>query len=300
MRAVVFRTFGGPEVLEVTETPLPEPGAGQIRIKVAAAALNPADLSLRAGRFGSRGLGTDLERLGLGLDVAGVVDGLADGISGPEVGTAVIAMVAGVREFKAYAEYVVVDAAAVAVAPGSVDLVHAATLPVNALTADQALASVAAQPGDRILITGAAGGVGGYAVQLARHAGLHVVAHARPGDAALLRELGAREAVSDLDGLTFDAAFDAAGLGDAVFASVRDDGAYVTTRPDLLPDTQRGIRVSAVQAAPDGSRLAQLAALVDQGVLTPRVAKTYPLAEAATAHAHFAEGGVRGRLVLVP
>ncbi|MFF3256088.1 NADP-dependent oxidoreductase [Actinacidiphila glaucinigra] len=300
MRAVVFRTFGGPEVLEVAETPLPEPGAGQIRIKVAAAALNPADLSLRAGRFGSRGLGTDLERLGLGLDVAGVVDGLADGISSPEVGTAVIAMVAGVREFKAYAEYVVVDAAAVAVAPGSVDLVHAATLPVGALTADEALTLVAAQPGDRILITGAAGGVGGYAVQLARHAGLHVVAHSHPGDAALLRELGAHEAVSDLDGPTFDAAFDAAGLGDAVFASVRDNGAYVTTRPDLLPDTQRGVRVSAVQAAPDGPRLAQLAALVDQGVLTPRVAMTYPLAEAAKAHAHFAEGGVRGRLVLVP
>ncbi|MFF3256091.1 NADP-dependent oxidoreductase [Actinacidiphila glaucinigra] len=299
MRAVVFRNIGGPEVLEVIEAPVPEPDAGQVRIKVAAATVNAADVSLRAGKLAIEGI-TDRGQLGLGWDVAGTVDALGAGVSGPAKGTAVIGMVTGFFEVGAQADYAVVDAEGVAVAPDSVGLVHAATIPVNAQTADQALALVAARPGDRILITGAAGGVGGYAVQLARHAGLHVVAHARPGDAALLRELGAHEAVSDLDGLRVDAAFDAAPLGDAAISTVRDSGTYVTSRADLMPEAQRGIRLGEPDTKNDGARLAQLVKLVDQGVLTTRVAKTYPLTEVAKAHADFARGGVRGRLVLIP
>ncbi|MEU6340120.1 NADP-dependent oxidoreductase [Streptomyces sp. NPDC046977] len=299
MRAVVIRGFGGPEVLEVVEAPLPEPGPGQVRIRVAAAGLNPADLAIRAGLFGPRELGPG-EFLGLGWDVAGTVDALGAGVPGLAEGAAVVGLVSGSGRLKAHAEYVVLDAEAVAAAPSSVDLVHAATLPVTAHTADQALGLLGARPGDRLLVTGAAGAVGGFAVQLAHHAGLRVVALARGGDAPLLRELGADEAVSSLDGVRVDAALDAAALGGPALAAVRDGGAYVTTRPDAVPAAGHGIRVAAVQVRPDGARLAELAALVDRGVLTTRVADTYPLEEAAKAHARLAEGGLRGRLVLVP
>ncbi|MFJ5213595.1 NADP-dependent oxidoreductase [Streptomyces sp. NPDC088354] len=300
MRAVVIRRFGGPEVLEVIEAPLPEPGPGQVRVRVAAAGLNPADLAARAGLFGPAELAPG-EFLGLGWDVAGTVDALGSGVSGPAEGTAVVGLVSGSgRRFKAHAEYVVVDADAVAAAPSSVGLVHAATLPVNAPTADQALGLLGARPGDRLLVTGAAGAVGGFAVQLAHHAGLRVVALARADDEPLLRELGADEAVASLDGVRADAALDAAVLGSPVLAAVRDGGAYVTARPGAVPAAERGIRVAAVQVRPDGARLAELVALADRGVLTTRVADTYPLADAAKAHARLAEGGLRGRLVLVP
>jgi NADPH:quinone reductase-like Zn-dependent oxidoreductase len=300
MRAVVIREFGGPEVLELVEAPLPEPGPGQLRVRVAAAGVNPADLATRAGLLGRRELG-DGEQLGLGWDVAGTVDAVGTGVRGVAEGTAVVGLVSGFdRRLKGHAEYVVLDAGDVAAAPSSLDLVHAATVPLNALTADQALGLLAARPGDRLLITGAAGAVGGFAVQLARHAGLRVVALARPADAPLLRELGAEEAVSSLGGVRVDAALDAAVLGGPALAAVRDGGAYVSARPDAVPDAERGIRVAAVQTHPDGPRLAELAALVDRGVLTTRVADTYPLAEAAKAHIRLAEGGVRGRLVLVP
>ncbi|MEU4090985.1 NADP-dependent oxidoreductase [Streptomyces sp. NPDC026673] len=300
MRAVVIREFGGPEVLEVVETPLPEPGPGEVRVRVAAAGLNPADLAVRAGLLGAGAL-VPGAFLGLGWDVAGTVDALGAGVSGFTTGTAVVGSAGGFgRRIKAHAEYVVLDADAVAAAPSSVDPVHAATLPTNALTADQALGLLGARPGDRVLVTGAAGAVGGYAVQLARHAGLRVIALARPADAPLLRELGADEAVSSLDRVRADAVLDAAGLGAPALAAVPDGGGYVTVRPDAVPAAERGIRVAAVQVRPDGVRLAELVALLDRGVLTTRVADTYPLAEAAKAHARLAEGGVRGRLMLVP
>ncbi|MET9873948.1 NADP-dependent oxidoreductase [Actinacidiphila glaucinigra] len=300
MHAVVIREFGGPEVLEVAEVPLPEPGPGQVRVRVAAAGVNPADLAVRAGLLGASAL-VPGGFLGLGWDVAGTVDAVGAGVSGLAPGTAVVGAVGGFgQRTKAHAEYVVLEADAVAAAPSSVDPVHAATLPTNALTADQALGLLAVRPGDRLLVTGAAGAVGGYAVQLARHAGLRVVALARPADAPLLRELGAEEAVSSPDGVRADAALDAAALGAPALAAVRDGGAYVTARPDAVPAAERGIRVAGVQVQPDGERLAELVALLDRGVLTTRVADTYPLAEAAKAHARLAEGGLRGRLVLVP
>ncbi|GHE11874.1 NADP-dependent oxidoreductase [Streptomyces alanosinicus] len=296
MRAAVVRTFGGPEAVEIVEVPVPEAGARQVRIKVAAGALNPVDAAVRAGVFG--GAGKDL---GLGWDVAGTVD--AAGVAAAwNVGDAVVALAPGLADpLGSHAEYVVVDAGAVAVAPASVDAVHSGTLPLNGLTALQALDLLDLRPGGKLLVTGAAGAVGGFAVQLAAHRGIEVVGHARAGDEELVRSLGAARFTSDgVAPGSVDAVLDAAVLGAPALEWVRDGGAFVAVRDGVLPEAARGVRMENVWVRADGAQLAELVRLVDEGVLTLRVAQAYGLDEAAKAHARLAEGGARGRLVLVP
>ncbi|MFE0524322.1 NADP-dependent oxidoreductase [Streptomyces sp. NPDC058954] len=296
MRAAVVRHFGGPEAVEVVETERPEPGARQVRIKVAAATLNPVDAGVRDGFFGGAG-----KQIGFGWDVAGTVD--ATGVATAwSVGDQVVALDPGmVRPVGTHAEYVVVDTDAVAKAPATVDAVHAATLPLNALTAAQALDLLELTEGQSLLVTGAAGAVGGFAVQLAADRGISVTAQARAADEELVRSLGAAHFTSGPVGAgTVDAVLDAAVLGEAALEWIRDGGAYVGVRPGGEPASVRGVRTTSVAVRPDGARLAGLAALVDQGVLTLRVAETFSLEDAPKAHARLAEGGVRGRLVLVP
>ncbi|WP_326786248.1 NADP-dependent oxidoreductase [Streptomyces sp. NBC_00151] len=296
MRAAVVSSFGGPEAVEIVEVALPEPGARQVRIKVAAAGVNPVDAGVRAGVFGGAG-----KRLGLGWDVAGVVEAVGVA-SGWNVGDEVVALAYGTaKTLGTHADLVVVDADAVAAAPRSVDVVHAASLPLNALTAAQALDRLGLEPGQNLLITGAAGAVGGYAVQLAARLGVSVTALAREGDEELVRSLGADRFVSDgVAPRSVDAVLDAAILGADALDWVRDGGAFMGVIPGAHPASVRGVRTSAVEVAADGARLAELVALVDEGALTTRVAGTYALDEAVKAHARLAEGGLRGRLVLVP
>ncbi|WP_405870369.1 NADP-dependent oxidoreductase [Streptomyces sp. NBC_00005] len=296
MRAAVVTTFGGPEAVEVVEAELPEPAARQVRIKVAAATLNPVDAGVRQGVFGGAG-----KRIGLGWDVAGTVD--ATGVATAwSVGDEVVALDPGmVRPLGTHAEYVVVETDAVAKAPATVDAVHAATLPLNALAAVQALDLLELSQGQSLLISGAAGAVGGFAVQLAAHRGISVTALARETDEELVRSLGAAHFASGgVQPGGFDAVLDTAFLGETALEWVRDGGAYIGVIPQAAPASVRGVRTGAVEVSADGARLAELAALVDEGVLTLRVAETYALDEAAKAHARLAEGGVRGRLVLVP
>ncbi|MCD7444499.1 NADP-dependent oxidoreductase [Streptomyces lincolnensis] len=299
MRAVVVTAFGGPEVVEVVETAVPEPGAGQVRIKVAASALNPVDAGVRQGVFGGAG-----ERLGLGWDIAGTVDAVGDEVEGPwGAGDAVVALAVGpVKALGAHAEYVVVDSGAVAAAPRTVDMVHAATLPLNALAAEQALELLELAPGQSLLVTGASGAVGGFAIQLAARRGVSVTGLARAWDEEFVRSLGAADFMSGGlgEGRRFDAVLDAAVLGEAALEGVRDGGVYVGAIPGAYPASVRGVRTTAIGVIADGERLAELVRLVDEGVLTLRVAETYALDEASKAHARLAEGGVRGRLVLVP
>ncbi|WP_328495724.1 NADP-dependent oxidoreductase [Streptomyces sp. NBC_00414] len=298
MRVAVVTDFGGPEVVRVVETAVPEPGAGQVRIKVAAAALNPVDAGVRAGVFG----GSD-GPIGLGWDVAGTVDSVGtEGAAAWKAGDEVVALHHGaVKPLGTHAEYVVVDADAVAAAPASVDAVHAATVPLNALTAAQALDLLDLRPGGQLLVTGAAGAVGGYAVQLAAHRGMAVTGLARAADEEFVRSLGADRFVSGPVGAgSVEAVLDAAVLGGAALEWVRDGGTYVGVIPGAAPEAVRGVRVGVVEVAADGGRLAELVGLVDSGVLGARVAGTYALGEAGVAHARLAGGGVRGRLVLVP
>lgn len=296
MRAAVVKTFGGPEAVQIVEAEVPEPGARQVRIKVAAAALNPVDAGVRGGFFGGAG-----KQIGFGWDVAGTVD--ATGVATAwSVGDEVVALDPGmVRPLGTHAEYVVVDTDAVAKAPAGVDAVHASTLPLNGLTAEQALGLLELTEGQSLLVTGAAGAVGGFAIELAARRGVSVTALARQDDEELVRSLGAAHFASGtVEAGAFDAVLDAANLGEAALEWVRDGGAYVGVRPGGHPESVRGVRTTAVAVTADGARLAELAALVEEGALTLRVAETYALDDAAKAHARLEEGGVRGRLVLVP
>lgn len=307
MRAAVVRKVGGPEAVEVLEVPLPEPGPFQVRIKVAAAALNPADAAVWAGVFGTL---EGMEHAGLGLDAAGTIDAVGLGVL-LEVGTPVIAFDSGaLRPTKAQAEYLVVPLNAVAVAPEGMDLTLAATIPLNAMTAAQALDHLPLRPRDTLLVTGAGGAVGGYAVELARTRGVRVVAQGRPEDEEFLRGHGATWFVSREEELSeavrrfvpegVDGVLDAAALGEPALAAVRDGGIFVSVRVDVLPQPRRGVVVRHTSASPEVARLAYLSALAEVGLLTPRVGRIYPLAEAAEAHAQLTRGGLRGRIVLVP
>ncbi|MFE3448791.1 NADP-dependent oxidoreductase [Nonomuraea sp. NPDC059194] len=297
MRAAIVRTFGGPDAVEIAQVPLPEPGRGQVRIRVAAATLNPVDAGVRAGVFGGDGT-----PLGLGWDVAGTIDAVGEDVTDRVVGEQVVGLAYGPRKpLGTHADHVVLDAAAVAAAPRSADPVHAATLPLNALAAAQALDLLALEPGNSVLVTGAAGALGGYAVQLAHLRGLKVAALADAADEELVRSFGAHEFVPrTARPAPVDGVLDAAVIGAPALEFVRDGGAYAGVIPGLEPEGVRSIRTGAIEVSPDGARLAELVELVDQGQLTLRVARTYPLEQAAQAHARLAEGGLRGRLVLVP
>jgi NADPH:quinone reductase-like Zn-dependent oxidoreductase len=233
----------------VAKLDAPEPMAGQVRIHVRAAAVNPVDIATRAGRLADAGLAPTTGQIGIGWDLAGVIDALGPGVDRFRAGDPVIAM----RDLLsapvgAQAEHVVLDTDAVAPAPRSVSPVEAATLPLNGLTAAQALDLLALREGQWLLVTGAAGAVGGFALELASLRGLRTVAVAA----------------------------------------------------GAAPTPLRGTRIHNVWIRTDAPRLAELAALVDAGRLTPRVADVQPLDTVAAAHERLGAGGIRGRIVLEP
>ncbi|MFJ4098126.1 NADP-dependent oxidoreductase [Amycolatopsis japonica] len=310
MRAVVVRRFGGPEVLEFAEVPVPEPGIGQVRVKVAAAGVNPVDAGTRSGFLTEAGIVPPREVLGIGWDVAGTVDAVGDGVTGFATGDSVI----GLQDrpsaaLGTYAEFVVLDADALAAAPRTASPEEAATLPLNGLTAVQALDLLDLPPGATVLVTGAAGAVGGYAVTLAKARGFRVVAVAGSADEALVRGFGAEVFVPRGDFLAdrvravipggVDAALDTALLGLEVLDAVASRGRFVVFAAGAAPIPLRGIKVEHVWIRADGAALTGLAAMVDDGTLVLRVADTLPLSEAAKAHELLATGGLRGRLVLI-
>lgn len=306
MRAVVIRSFGGPEVLEVAEVPTPEPGPGQVRIRAEAAAVNPVDVATRAGALAGAGLMTGDGQVGIGWDVAGVVDAVGAGVDAFAAGDRVVGLSDRLDvPVGAQAEQVVLDTDAVAPAPRDVDPVAAATLPLNALTAVQALDLLALEPGQTVLVTGAAGAVGGFAVELAAARGLRVVAVAGDADEALVRGLGAevfvprsappaaavREAVPG----GVDGALDAAVLGVRALDAVRGGGAFVAVIGGAAPPPLRGIRVANVWVRADGARLRELSALAEAGKLTPRVADALPMARRRRRAPQAGEGRAAGQ-----
>ncbi|GAA0268605.1 NADP-dependent oxidoreductase [Streptomyces polychromogenes] len=296
MRAVVVDGFGGPEQVRVAEVEVPRPGAGQVRVRVRAAGVNPVDGAVRAGVFGGAG-----QRIGLGWDVAGEIDEVGQGVEGWTPGRRVVGLHYGtVKPLGTHAEYAVLDASAVAAAPESVEAAVAAALPLSGLTAARALALLGLAEGDSVLITGAAGSVGGIAVQLAARAGLTVTALAGEGDEELVRSLGAKEFLprGSAPAEPVDGVLDAAVLGAAALGFVRDGGAYVGLIPGAAPAAERGVRVVEQEVAADGAELARLVGLVDAGALTLRVARNFDLADAAAAHEALATPGTRGRVVL--
>lgn len=311
MRAIGLVEYGGPEVLKVVDLPAEPLGEGQVRVRVRAAAVNPTDTGIRAGlrATGERPAhGVDVP----GMDIAGVVVELGAGVTtGLAVGDHVMGIVVPSGTHGGYREDIVLPAASVTGVPAGVDDVAAATLPMNGLTAVQALDKLGLAPGQVLAVTGAAGAFGGYVIQLAKAAGLTVIADAAPADESLVRELGAdivvgrgddvatrfREHFPDgVDGLADGALLDA-----AVLPAVRDGGAVATVR-GYTGDGRREVRVSPVMVRAYAERWAELdrlRTLVEDGTVTLRVAGTYPAEKAADAHRRLEAGGTRGRLVLL-
>ncbi|ROO51143.1 NADPH:quinone reductase-like Zn-dependent oxidoreductase [Micromonospora sp. Llam0] len=300
MRAVSYSQFGGPEVLRVTEVPVPEPGPTQVRVRVAASAVHPVDLMVRSGRFPAP-LPTSLPYTP-GWDVAGTVDAVGPSVQEFTVGEEVIGFTPWLQTTAgAHAEYVLLDAAWLTAAPAGVPATEAATLPVNGLAAAQALDLLALPADATVLVTGAAGQVGGFVLALARAAGLHATGLAADDDREFVESLGAAFLPrSDDPTGTFDAVVDLAVIGPALLELICDGGGYVAASPPLRPEPVQGIQTYALEVTPDGTRLGELVKLVTSGDIPLRVAGVYSLADAAAAHDRLARGGVRGGVVIIP
>ncbi|MFF9808254.1 NADP-dependent oxidoreductase [Streptomyces coeruleorubidus] len=310
MKAVGFTEFGGPEVLQVLELPVPDAGPGEVRIRVSAATVNAVDALQRSGPA----LSPDARPPFVpGMEAAGVVDHVGadtDTDTDLSVGDHVMAFVLADGSHGAYSEQVVVPVESVVRAPHGASDVQAASLPMNGLTARLALDTLGLGAGQTVAVTGAAGAVGGYAVQLAKADGLQVVADASEQDETLVKELGAdivlrrgaeypdrvrAEIPEGVDGL-----IDGASLGALTARAVRDSGRVVTLRGYDGPG-ERGIVYEPIvvfRYARERAKLDRLRQQVEDGQITLRVARTFPAEQAAEAHRLLAAGGVRGRMVL--
>lgn len=307
MQAVRFHEVGGPEVLRIEEIERPEPGAGEVLVRVAASAYNAADNGMRGGFLP---IPVQLPHVP-GYDVSGTVAALGEGVEGLAVGDAVVGFLPMERDGGA-AEYVVTPAEALVTAPTNVPLVDAAALPSVALTAWQALFDEGhLEAGQRVLINGAGGVVGKYAIQLAVRAGVHVVATASPRSADAVRAAGAQQVVdhTTTDVLTavdepVDVLLNLAPIEPeqfrALVAAVRDGGTVVSTTAFMATpdDESRGVRAATVFVLPNRERLAELVALVDAGQLTVEVTRRIPLAELPALHAEGAAGRIAGKVVV--
>lgn len=310
MRAAVIRQPGDFDAIEIIDVITPEPGPGQVRIKVAAAAVNPVDVWTRIGLPGHPLAGTR-EQWGLGWDVSGTVDAIGPGVDEFTVGEVVIAINDRMDvPIATQADFVVLPADSVVAAPTKVGVVEASTIALNGLTALQALDLLTLDAGETLLVTGAAGGLGGYATQLAAGRGVRVIATSAAADEEAVRALGASEFVARGTDLAaqirelvpggVDAVIDAALIGAEALAAARDGARFVAVTDPSEPTAERDITVQTVHVQSDRAQLTALVEAVDRGALTLRVAEVYPLADLATAHKRLAEGGVRGRLVVTP
>jgi len=306
MQVMELAAYGQP--LQLTERDAPEPGPGQLRVRALARTVNPADWLTAAGVLAAMTPHLHLP-LVLGWDVVGEVEAVGDGTPF-QPGDRVAALVPWFeRGAGTYADAVLLEADEVAALPAEVDPVLAATVPLNGLTAAQAVDLLRLQPGQTVLITGASGAGGRFAVQTAAAQGAHVIAAASHADQDRVRALGATEVLprtEDLVGAVrqvmtggVDAVLDAVPIGPQLIAAVRDSGVFVTVLDSAIPDAERGVRVAKVSVVPDASRLAGLLDDLAAGRITTSVAQTLPLSEAAKALEVASGGGLRGKVVLV-
>ena len=306
MQAVRFHSYGHPAVLLLEEVPRPTAGSDEVLVRVHAAGVNPLDWKVRAGHL------KDWlpHRLPLipGWDVSGVVEALGPDVTAFKTGDAVYGMLDFGRD-GAYAEYVAAGIRTLALKPSSLDHVQAAAVPLAALTAWQSLFdSASLSAGQTVLIHGAAGGVGHFAVQFAKWKGAKVIGTASAGNESFLRELGA-DKVIDYRTTRFE---EAVGGVDVVLDTIggetqqrswqvlKKGGILVATLGISSPEApgEHGVRGAGVSVHPDPAQLAQIAALIDAGDLKPVIAAVLPLTEAARAHEMSQTGHGRGKIVL--
>jgi NADPH:quinone reductase-like Zn-dependent oxidoreductase len=309
MKAMRFHEFGGPEVLRYEDVEQPTPNAGEVRIRVAASAFGPADASIRSG---SLPLPVTLPHIP-GYDVAGTIDAVGEGVDTFKPGDTVVGFLSMTADGAA-AEFVVAPADVLTKAPSSIPLADAAALPSVALTAWQALFEEAQlRTGQRVLIVGAGGSVGGYAVQLAKRAGAHVIATASPRSSESVKSAGADEVIDHmttavLDGVTepVDVLLNLAPIDlvefTALVALVRSGGVVVSTTAWMPApgDDQRGVRGALIFARTNVERLSQLVSLVDAGELRVDVAERVSLSELPAIHERASAGTLRGKVIVIP
>ena len=310
MRVITQLATGGPEVLELGEAEIPEPLPTEIRVRVGAAGVNPVDWKTRAGGGMAAVLGPP--PFTVGWDVAGTVDAVGPGVTRFAVGDAVFGMPWFPRQAGAYAEFVTAPSRHFAHRPAGQSEVEAAGLSLAGLTAWQCLVDIAdVQPGQRVLVHAAAGGVGHLAVQIAKARGAYVVGTASAGKHNLLHDLGIDEAV-DYRAEAFEKVVEPVDLvldliGGEVAARSLDvlhpEGRLICLPSAAAADAlaaaaERGLRATAMLVEPDGDGLEELARLVDERRLRVLVAETFPLERASHAHRAGELGRTAGKLVM--
>ena len=309
MKAVRFHEFGGPEVLRYEDVDRPRPAAGQVLIRVAATSFNPVDAAIRSG-FLQQVFPVALPHTP-GIDVAGTLAEIGEGVAGWSVGEAVVGFLP-MTEDGASAEFVLAPAELLTGAPTSIPLVDAAALPSASLSAWQALLEQAdLKAGQRVLVNGAGGGVGGYALQLAKQAGATVIATASPRSRDAVEALGAdrivdytatavTEAISEpvevVLNLVNAPESDLAGLTDLV----SDGGVLVSTTSPVRDDPGRDVRSVRLFVRSDAGQLATIVERVDSGELRVDVSERFPLSEIARVHELGEAGKFRGKVILTP
>lgn len=312
MKAIGVTSYGGPDVLHSVEVPLAEPGIGEVRVRVKAAAIHPADVMLREGAL-AEWYGDTPKPYVPGMDVSGTVDAFgpdADTSTDLTLGADVVALVNSFGSHGGYSEYLVLPTESVTSAPRGVGAAQAASFLMPALTARAGLDLLGLAAGDALLVAGAAGAVGRFVVALAHADGLRVIALASDADADMLCRLGADDFVSRgadflpqmqavaADGV--DGLFDTTPAHAQHLAAVRDNGRVVSTRADL-GELGRGITSDMVNVRSrmtDHAAIVRLRELVEAGTLPLDVAATFPADEAVKAHRMFDTGKANGRIVL--
>ncbi len=309
MQAVGVMNHGGPEALELIDLPEIHAGPGEVRIRVHAATVNPTDTYVRNGDRAEMQK-ADPPPYVPGMDAAGVIDEVGQGVSGFSIGDRVMAIVLPKGAHGAYRESLVVPAASVARAPAGSSHAEASTLPMNGLTARLSLDLLALVPGQTLAVTGAAGCYGGYVVQLAKADGLTVIADASDADTDLVKALGADIVVPRGAGFAesvrghfpqgVDGLADGAVQNEVVFEAISDGGAYTSVR-GFQPEPVRGINFTTTFVRDyllEQAKLDELRQQAEDGTVTLRVAQIYPASRASEAHARLEAGGTRGRCVI--
>ena len=306
MKAVRLHEFGGPDVLRYEDAPRPEAGPGEVLIRVRAVGVNPVDWKIREGYLES--MIPHALPLILGTDAAGIVEAVGAGVTEFKPGDAVLASVGLVRE-GAYAEYVAADVKATTLKPETASFEAAASIPVAALTAWQALFDIAGlSAGQTVLIHGAGGAVGAAAVQFARNIGATIIATASSADKGYVQGLGA-DTVVDYKAERFeDAAHDVYVVLDTIggetqarsFTTMKPGGILVATTapPDGEAAAKAGVTAQMIQMKPDGAQLREIGGLMDAGKFQVRIGLVLPLPDARQAQEKGEAGGVRGKVVL--
>ncbi|MFT4624973.1 MAG: NADPH:quinone reductase-like Zn-dependent oxidoreductase [Myxococcota bacterium] len=306
MKAIRIHGYGDLDVLRHEDAPMPEPGSGDVRVKVHAAAVNPVDWKIRAGYLAA--MVPHPMPLTLGWDVSGVVDNVGADVTHLSVGDAVYSR-PDITRNGSYAEYMVVRASELAAKPATLSHNEAAAVPLAGLTAWQALFDHAQlKKGERVLVHAGAGGVGSFAIQFANWAGAHVIATASASNEALVRDLGAHEFV-DYRSQRFEEVLDKVDVvldtigGDTQARSIpllRPGGRLISAvgTPDADALAAAGATGAVIMVQPSSESLGRIAQLIDAGTVRVLIDSVFPLSQARAAHEKSQTGRAKGKIVL--